>query len=45
MCGRSGLLGCDLCIKSCIVMCMRTEMTMNFGFHEVESMLDSGREQ
>ena len=45
VCGRCGLLGCDLCIKSCIVMCMRPEMTMNFGFHEVESMLDSGREQ
>ena len=40
-----GFWGCDLYIKSCIVMCMRLEMAMNFGFHEVESMLDNGREQ
>ena len=26
------------------LMCIRPGMTMNFGFHEVKSMLDCGRE-
>ena len=30
---------------NCVLVCMRPGMAMNFGFHEVESMLDSGREQ
>ena len=39
-----GLLVYKLCYNDAL-MCIRPEMVMNFGFHKVEPMLVSGREQ
>ena len=39
-----GAANVQFCAINYALMCIRPEMAMNFGFHEVESMLDSGRE-
>ena len=35
----------EICAINDALMCIRPGMTMNFGFHEVKSMLNCGREQ